>query len=96
MTTVIKQEVGSNILQIKVQKEELVKAVGITSGAINSKVTLPILNNILLQTNGPDELILTSTDLELTIKTKCQAHVLLQGTVTVPAKKFSEIIRELF
>ena len=95
MTTVIKQDIGSNILQIRAQKEELVRAVGIASGAVSSKATLPILNNILFQTNGPDELILTGTDLELTIKTKCQARVLLQGMVTVPAKKLSEIIREL-
>ena len=95
MTTVIKQDIGSNVLQIKVRKEEFLKAIGIVSGAISSKATLLILSNILSQSNGPDELILTGTDLELAIKTKCPSHTLLQGSVTIPAKKLSEIIREL-
>jgi DNA polymerase-3 subunit beta len=95
MTTVIKQDISTNVLQIKVRKEEFLKAIGTVSGAISSKATLPILNNILIQSNGPDELTLIGTDLELAIKTKCPAHVLLQGGVTIPAKKLSEIIREL-
>ena len=35
MTTVIKQDIGSNILQRRAQKEELVRAVGIASGAVS-------------------------------------------------------------
>ena len=97
MTTILKNEsiAVSNVMQFKVQKETFLKAIATASGAIGSKNTLPILNNILIQTNGPDEISLTGTDLELGIKTQCEANVILQGAVTVPAKKLHEIVREL-
>lgn len=97
MTTTFNTEstVVSNALQIKIQKDEFLKAITTVFGAISSKATLPILSNILIQTNGPDQIVLSGTDLELGIKTHCPATVLLQGAVTVPAKKLYEIIREL-
>ena len=97
MTTSLDTEsiITSNALQIKVQKEDLLKSITTVFGAISSKATLPILNNILIQTKGPDQIALTGTDLELGIKTYCSATVLLQGAVTVPAKKLYEIVREL-
>ncbi len=97
MTTVLKQDsiVGSNSMQIKVQKDEFLKAINTTSGAISSKATPPILSNILIQSDGPDQILLTGTDLELGIRTQCPATVSLQGSITVPAKKLYEIIREL-
>ncbi len=97
MTTTFNTEstIVSNALQIKVQKDRFLEAITTVFGAISSKTTLPILANILIQSNGPDQIILSGTDLELGIKTQCQATVLLQGAITVPAKKFYEIIREL-
>ncbi len=97
MTTVFNTEstIVSNALQIKVQKEEFLQAVTTVFGAVSSKATLPILANILIQSNGPDQIILSGTDLELGIKTQCPATVLLQGAITIPAKKLYEIIREL-
>ena len=97
MTTTFNTEstIVSNALQIKVQKEEFLQAVTTVYGAISSKATLPILSNILIQSNGPDQIVLSGTDLELGIKTQCSAVVLLQGAITIPAKKLYEIIREL-
>ena len=97
MTATFKQEstVVSNTLQINVRKEDFLKAITAVVGALGQKATLPILNNLLLQTNGPDEIFLAATDLELGVKTRCPATVLLQGAVTVPARKLYEIVREL-
>ncbi len=97
MTTISNTEstIVSNALQIKVQKDEFLKVITTVLGAVSSKATLPILSNILIQSNGPDQITLSGTDLELGIKTECPATVQLQGAVTVPAKKIYEIIREL-
>lgn len=97
MTTTLKQDnvVASNVIQISVQKNDFLNAITTVFGAISSKSTIPILNNILIQTDGPDQILLTGTDLELSIKTQCPATVVLQGSITVPAKKLYEIIREL-
>ena len=97
MTTVLKQEnvIANSTVQLKVRKDELLKSLTIVLGAVGTKNTLPILNNILIQTDGPDRILLTATDLELGIRTKCPATVALQGSITVPAKKLYEIVREL-
>jgi len=97
MTTTFNTEstIVSSALQIKTQKDRFLEAITTVFGAISSKATLPILSNILIQSNGPDQIVLSGTDLELGIKTQCPATVLLQGAITVPAKKFYEIIREL-
>lgn len=97
MTTVFNSEstTTSNALQIKVGKDAFLKAITTVFGAISSKSTLPILSNLLLQSNGPDLIVLSGTDLELGIKTECPATVLLQGAITIPAKKIHEIVREL-
>ena len=85
----------SNALQIKTQKDEFLGAITTVFGAISAKATLPILANILLQTDRPDQVVLSGTDLELGIKTRFSAIVQLQGAITIPAKKLYEIVREL-
>ena len=98
MTTTLKSKdstTGSNLIELQIQKEDFLKAVSVVLGAISSKATVPILSNILIQTDGPDKISLTATDLELGIKTECPATVNMGGSVTVPAKKLHEILREL-
>ncbi|MBI1977950.1 MAG: DNA polymerase III subunit beta [Candidatus Omnitrophica bacterium] len=97
MTTILKKDstVVTNVMEFTVQKDNFLKAITSVLGAISGRTTIPILGNILIQNNGPDRLILTATDLELGIRTECQAVVGLQGAVTIPAKKLYEIIREL-
>ncbi|OGW85639.1 MAG: DNA polymerase III subunit beta [Omnitrophica bacterium RIFCSPHIGHO2_02_FULL_46_11] len=97
MTTILKQEsiIANSTTQLKVQKEDLLRALTTVLGAVGTKNTLPILNNVLIQTDGPDKILLTATDLELGVRTKCPATVALQGSVTAPARKLYEIIREL-
>ena len=82
-------------MHFRVEKEDFLKAVSTTLGAVSQKASLPILNNMLIQTAGLDELIVSATDLELGIQTRCSVKVEEEGTVTIPAKKFFEIIREL-
>ena len=98
MTTVLKSKdstVSANLIELKIQREDFLKAVGVVLGAVSSKATIPVLNNILIQTDGPDKILLTATDLELGIRTECHAMVAIGGAVTVPAKKLHEILREL-
>lgn len=61
--------------------------------AVSSRNTLPILSNILLET-GKDTLKFTATDLEVSINCSIPAEVSAQGSITVPAKKLLDIIRE--
>lgn len=58
------------------------------------KTTLPILSNLLLETDT-ESLRIGATDLDLSIITRCPVQITEPGSITVPARKFAEIVREL-
>lgn len=58
------------------------------------KATSPILNNFLIEASN-DELILTATDLTVSIRCHTEIKVLEEGTTTLPAKKLAQLVREL-
>ncbi|MCY3773174.1 MAG: DNA polymerase III subunit beta [Gemmatimonadetes bacterium] len=58
------------------------------------KATLPILSNMLLETED-DHLTIGATDLDLSIVTKIPSQVTEAGSITVPGRKFAEMVREL-
>ena len=62
--------------------------------AVNPRSTLPILSNVLLQA-ADDELVLTSTDLDFTVRTKVPAKVSKSGSTTIPAKRVSTLVKDL-
>ena len=83
-------------MEIKVLKSALVRALTTVGGiAGNKSVTLPILANLLMETQGNNELSVIGTDLEVGIATKVPAEVIKEGSITIPAKKLQDIIREL-
>ncbi|RST24334.1 hypothetical protein EF908_05870, partial [Streptomyces sp. WAC04770] len=61
---------------------------------ISNKNQLPILMNILLQAKQ-DELILSSTDLEIGIQTTIKTPISEPGEVTIPARIFTELVNSL-
>ncbi len=81
-------------MNINCSKSELAKGIQIVQGAISSKTTLPILSNLLLETQE-SELHLAATDLEVGIECLVPAKVIEPGGITVPARKIGEIVREL-
>jgi DNA polymerase-3 subunit beta len=81
-------------MKIKIFKDDLIEGTQIVQNAISTHTTLPILSNILIEAKK-DRLYLTSTDLDIGISSSVSAKVDTEGAITVPAKKFSDIIREL-
>lgn len=58
------------------------------------KTTLPILSNMLLETEDGN-LTIGATDLDISIVTKIPAQITEGGSITVPGRKFAEMVREL-
>lgn len=75
-------------------KDILVKGIQEVQNAINPKTTLPILSNILIET-GKDTISLTTTDLDIGITSTIPVKPSNEGAITIPAKKFFDIIKEL-
>ena len=80
-------------MEIKVQKSELLKKITLGVNVAASKPsTLPILNNLLLETQKEGKLRIIATDMEVGISTLLPVEVVQGGSITVPAKKFFDII----
>lgn len=81
-------------MRLEAKKESLLKGMTAVQNAISPRSTLPILSNVLLETikNG---LTITGTDLDIGIITTIPAKITTPGSITVPAKKFLDIIKEL-
>ncbi len=81
-------------MKIKTTKDSLLKAIQIVQNAVSSKNTLPILSHILIEAKK-NEIRLTATDLEIGISMSIEGEIIEEGAFTVPARKFSEIVKEL-
>ncbi len=81
-------------MKIESDKETLLQGISTVQNAISTRSTLPILSNILLETKK-EKLVITGTDLDIGIVTTIDVKVVTQGSITIPAKKLLDIIREL-
>src|SRR5579871_4073328 len=81
-------------MEFSVSKAALLNELSTTQGVVERKTTIPILSNLLVEAKG-DRLNITATDLELSIRTSCDAKVNKEGAGTIPAKKLLELVRLL-
>lgn len=80
-------------MKFKVQKDKLVVAIQTVQNVITTKSALPILSNILIETQQ-DAIRLTATDLDIGITCVIPVDIQEQGAITIPAKRFSDIVKE--
>jgi DNA polymerase-3 subunit beta len=81
-------------MEFSVTKSALLNELTTTQGVVERKTTIPILSNLLVEAKG-NRLTITATDLELSIRTSCEAKVKKEGAGTIPAKKLLELVRLL-
>jgi DNA polymerase-3 subunit beta len=81
-------------MKLSVTRDSLHSGMGAVSATIPTKTTLPVLSNILLEAKE-GKLTLSGTDLDISVSVSIDAEIETEGSVTVPAKKFAEIAREL-
>ncbi|MFZ5424409.1 MAG: DNA polymerase III subunit beta [Patescibacteria group bacterium] len=75
-------------------REKLASGLAIVSKGVPTKASLPILSNVLLTTED-GRLKLSTNNLETAITTYVGASIEAEGSITVPAKMFSEFISNL-
>ena len=81
-------------MELVVKKNDLLRELQLFQGIVERKNTIPILANVLMEAKG-DEVALLATDLEVGLRSKCAATISKGGSVTLPAKKFYEIVKSL-
>ena len=81
-------------MKVKVSKDILVSAIQTVQNIVSSKATLPILSNILIDASKT-KLRLNATDLDIGISCEIPVETIEEGAITIPAKRFSDIIKEM-
>ncbi|MBU1912412.1 MAG: DNA polymerase III subunit beta [Candidatus Omnitrophica bacterium] len=81
-------------MKIKILKQAFLKNIQHVQNIISSKNSLPILLNILIEAEK-NKVVLTTTDLDIGISSVLETEVEEEGAITIPAKRFNDIIKEL-
>src|SRR5579863_10253052 len=82
-------------LEFSVSKGDLANELSIAQGIVERKSTIPILSNLMFETFNNNQLLITATNLDLSLRTSCTARISRQGSCTVPARKLHEYVRLL-
>jgi DNA polymerase III subunit beta len=81
-------------MKVSVLQENLAHGLNIVSRAVSPRSTLPVLSNVLVATDE-GRLRLSATNLELGITCWIGAKIEEEGSITVPARTFSDLIGTL-
>lgn len=81
-------------MELTVTQENFARALSAVGRVASSRTQLPILNNILLRTDGT-RLLIAATNLEIATTQYIGAKVSKPGSITVPARLISDFIGSL-
>jgi len=81
-------------MKFTITREQFQEGLQAVAGSVPTKTTLPVLSNILVEATH-DGVRLSGTDLDIAVSTTVPASVDQEGSITVPARKLAEIVREL-
>jgi DNA polymerase III subunit beta len=83
-------------MRITIEKNVLLEGVQRVQNVVDKKNTIPVLSNVLFESDTAANLLnLTATNLEVGISTKLPITEGTEGSITIPAQKIFEILREL-
>ena len=82
------------IMKTVISKVDLVNVIGKIQSIVPVKPAAPILANVLLEAID-DQLIISATDLTVSMRCHVEAKVIEEGSIALPARRFFQLIREL-
>ncbi len=77
-------------------QQKLSSALSIVSKSITNRSTLPILKGFLLEVDKDNNLIISGSDLDLSIEHVIKVDNAEQGSIVVESKNFNELIKKLY
>lgn len=82
-------------MEIRIPANELTRALTLVQGVVQRKNAMPILSNVLLQTDGSTSVLLSSTDLDVGMRIGKPCEVVREGAITVSARSLLDIVKML-
>jgi DNA polymerase-3 subunit beta len=80
--------------ELRVRKADFQKELGLVQSVVERRHTIPILSHVLIE-SAEGGITICATDLDVSLRTWCEAEVLKEGSFTVQARKLFEIVRYL-
>ncbi|MBU6384027.1 MAG: DNA polymerase III subunit beta [Verrucomicrobia bacterium] len=77
-----------------ISKIDLVNLIGKIQSIVAAKPAIPILANVLIEAID-DQLIVSATDLTVSMRVYVEAKVIEEGAIALPARRFFQLVREL-
>lgn len=81
-------------MKLTIERGPLLKSLGYLQSVVERRTTIPILSNVRLEASG-GELVLTATDMDLTLVSREPAEIIEAGATTVSAHTLYDIVRKL-
>jgi DNA polymerase-3 subunit beta len=92
---VLLQPEPQNVMEVGLKPQDVKAGLAAVVAGLPGKASLPVLHCIMIETDGPEHVRLTATDLDTTVTRRIAATVSEPGAVLVAGKKFHEIVREI-
>jgi DNA polymerase-3 subunit beta len=81
-------------VEFQVQKSDMLNELSLIQNVVERKPSIPILMNVLIRVDS-DGLHVAGTDLDIALSSVCPCETRNPGTITLPAKRLFEIVRNL-
>ena len=81
-------------MKFRCERDTLVEALNTANKAVTNRATLPVLNGLHLSLEN-DALVITGSDLDLTITVSLDVAGETDGIAVVPARLLSDVVRSV-
>ena len=79
-------------MEFRIAKTEFLRGLRLAQGIADRKSTMPMLANVLLRTQGKNQLLVAATDLNVSLTAELKSHNASDGGITLGAKNLYELI----
>jgi DNA polymerase-3 subunit beta len=79
-------------MEFRIAKNEFLRGLRLAQGIADRKSTMPMLANVLLRTQGKNQLLVAATDLNVSLTAELKSQNAHEGGITLGAKNLYELI----
>jgi DNA polymerase-3 subunit beta len=79
-------------MELRIAKTELLRGLRLAQGIADRKSTMPMLANVLLRTQGKNQILVAATDLNVSLTAELKSVNASEGGITLGAKNLYELI----
>src|SRR3954462_15962013 len=81
-------------MEFRIAKAEFLRGLRLAQGIADRKSTMPMLANVLLRTQGMNQILVAATDLNVSLTAELKSSNTSEGGLTLGAKNLYELIAD--